>query len=221
MDHANRTNTDLQKALKRLQQNVAELQAQVEHEQQQRDEAREAAISAERRANLIVGELEELRTALEQAERARKAAETELHEAADRISEVSTQNATLSSQRRQLESTVTAMQSDLDEAVSELRNIEERCKKSGKSISKLDFLFFFWRIKFSEADTARLAEELRREQEHSINVERLRKGLEQQVKDLQSRLDEAEGNVLKGGKRIIAKLEQRVRRKYKTISFSV
>ena len=142
MDHANRTNTDLQKALKRLQQNVAELQAQVEHEQQQRDEAREAAISAERRANLIVGELEELRTALEQAERARKAAETELHEAADRISEVSTQNATLSSQRRQLESTVTAMQSDLDEAVSELRNIEERCKKSGKSISKLDFLFF-------------------------------------------------------------------------------
>ena len=62
----------------------------------------------------------------------------------------------------------------------------------------------------SEADTTRLAEELRREQEHSINVERLRKGLEQQVKDLQSRLDEAEGNVLKGGKRIIAKLEQRV-----------
>jgi predicted nuclease with TOPRIM domain len=62
-----------------------------------------------------------------------------------------------------------------------------------------------------EADTARLAEELRREQEHSISVERLRKGLEQQVKDLQTRLDEAEGNVLKGGKRIIAKLEQRVR----------
>ena len=62
----------------------------------------------------------------------------------------------------------------------------------------------------SEADTTRLAEELRREQEHSISVERLRKGLEQQVKDLQSRLDEAEGNVLKGGKRIIGKLEQRV-----------
>jgi hypothetical protein len=35
--------------------------------------------------------------------------------------------------------------------------------------------------------------------------------LEQQVKDLQVRLDEAEANALKGGKRIIQKLEQRVR----------
>ena len=44
-------------------------------------------------------------------------------------------------------------------------------------------------------------------------MERLRKGFEQQIKDLQTRLDEAEGGTLKGGKRIIAKLEQRVRRK--------
>ena len=43
-----------------------------------------------------------------------------------------------------------------------------------------------------------------------MSVERLRKGLEQQVKDLQTRLDEAEANALKGGKRIIQKLEQRV-----------
>jgi len=60
-------------------------------------------------------------------------------------------------------------------------------------------------------DAARLAEELRQEQEHALQVERLRKGLEQQIKDLQTRLDEAEANALKGGKRIIAKLEQRVR----------
>jgi len=39
----------------------------------------------------------------------------------------------------------------------------------------------------------------------------LRKSLEQQVKDLQVRLDEAEANALKGGKRIIQKLEQRVK----------
>jgi myosin heavy chain 6/7 len=62
-------------------------------------------------------------------------------------------------------------------------------------------------------DAARLAEELRQEQEHSLQVERLRKGFEQQIKDLQARLDEAEGSTLKGGKRIIAKLEQRVRMK--------
>ena len=61
------------------------------------------------------------------------------------------------------------------------------------------------------ADASRLSEELRQEQEHAMNAERLRKALEQQVKDLQTRLDEAEGNSLKGGKRVMAKLEQRVR----------
>ena len=38
----------------------------------------------------------------------------------------------------------------------------------------------------------------------------MRKALEQHVKDLQVRLDEAETNALKGGKRIIQKLEQKV-----------
>ncbi|CAF1238599.1 unnamed protein product [Rotaria sordida] len=191
LDHANRSNADLQKALKRLQQTVTELQQQVEDEQRQRDEAREAAAAAERRVNLILGELEELRTALEQAERARRAAENELNDAADRISDLSTQNANLSSQKRQLEASVAAMQADLDEAVAELKNSEERGKKAA-------------------ADAAHLAEELRQEQEHALQVERLRKGLEQQIKDLQGRLDEAEANALKGGKRIIAKLEQRI-----------
>ncbi|CAF2365471.1 unnamed protein product [Rotaria sp. Silwood2] len=191
LDHANRSNADLQKALKKLQETVTELQQQVEDEQRQRDEAREAAAAAERRVNLILGELEELRTALEQAERARRAAENELNDAADRISELSTHNANLSSQKRQLEASVAAMQADLDEAVAELKNSEERAKKAA-------------------SDAARLAEELRQEQEHAIQVERLRKGLEQQIKDLQARLDEAEANALKGGKRIIAKLEQRI-----------
>ena len=68
---------------------------------------------------MIVGEIEELRTALDQAERSRRAAENELNEAADRISDLSTQNANLSSQKRQLESSIVAMQSDLDEAVAE------------------------------------------------------------------------------------------------------
>ena len=61
-----------------------------------------------------------------------------MHEAADRISDISTQNATLSSQRRQLESAVTAMQSDLDEAVAELKNVEERAKKAGKCDEHID-----------------------------------------------------------------------------------
>jgi hypothetical protein len=41
-------------------------------------------------------------------------------------------------------------------------------------------------------------------------IEKFRKSMENQVKDLQVRLDEAEAQALKGGKKMIAKLEQRV-----------
>lgn len=54
----------------------------------------------------------------------------ELHDIADRISDLSTQNANLASQKRQLESAITAMQADLDEALSELKNTEEQSKKA-------------------------------------------------------------------------------------------
>jgi len=46
-------------------------------------------------------------------------------------------------------------------------------------------------------DAARLADELRAEQEHAQSLERDRKLLEAQVKDMQSRLDDAEQNALK------------------------
>lgn len=60
-------------------------------------------------------------------------------------------------------------------------------------------------------DAARLADELRAEQDHAQTQEKLRKALETQIKELQVRLDEAEQNALKGGKKAIQKLEQRVR----------
>merc|ERR1712096_338316 len=60
-------------------------------------------------------------------------------------------------------------------------------------------------------DAARLADELRGEQEVSMGLERDKKLLEAQVKDAQSRLDEAEQNALKGGKKAMAKMETRIR----------
>lgn len=57
---------------------------------------------------------------------------------------------------------------------------------------------------------ARVGEELRLEQEHTLHLERVKKGLEAQIKDMGSRLDEAEQMALKGGKKIIQKLEGKV-----------
>ena len=60
-------------------------------------------------------------------------------------------------------------------------------------------------------DTARLAEELRCEQDNATMFEREKKLQECQVKDMQSRLDDAEVNALKGGKKAMHKMESRIR----------
>jgi len=192
LDAANRGRGEAEKNIKRFQNQARELGQAVEEEQRSRDEAREKYNQSERRANVLAGEVEELRTQLESSERARKGAEGELHEAADRVSELSTQAATLSAAKRKLETDVQAMQTDLEDQAGELKGAEEAAKKA-------------------MADASRLAEELRQEQEHGSHIEKMRRTLEGQVKELQSRLDEAEASALKGGKRMIQKLEQRVR----------
>merc|ERR1712106_614502 len=60
-------------------------------------------------------------------------------------------------------------------------------------------------------DAARLADELRSEQDLSMVLERDKKLLESQVKDAQNRLDEAETNALMGGKKAMAKIDTRIR----------
>merc|ERR1712098_435175 len=63
----------------------------------------------------------------------------------------------------------------------------------------------------SMVDAARLANELRSEQDVSMLLERDKKLLEAQVKDAQARLDEAEQAALKGGKKAINKMDTRIR----------
>uniref|UniRef100_A0A183FJV6 Myosin-3 n=1 Tax=Heligmosomoides polygyrus TaxID=6339 RepID=A0A183FJV6_HELPZ len=192
LDHANKANADAQKNLKRYQEQIRELQMQVEEEQRQRDDIREQFFNAEKRATLLQSEKEELLVSNEAAERARKQAEYEAADARDQLNELSGQAASLAAHKRKLEGEIQAIHADLDETLNEYKASEERSKKA-------------------MADAARLADELRQEQEHSMHTDRLRKGLEQQLKEMQVRLDEAEAAALKGGKKVIAKLEQRVR----------
>merc|ERR1719347_2341280 len=60
-------------------------------------------------------------------------------------------------------------------------------------------------------DAARLADELRSEQEVAMVLDRDKKLLESQVKDAQNRFDEAEQNAIRGGKKAVAKMETRLR----------
>jgi hypothetical protein len=60
-------------------------------------------------------------------------------------------------------------------------------------------------------DAAKIADELRAEQEHAQRIELDRKDLEQRVHDIQIQLDEAEQNALKWGRKMMAKLESRIK----------
>jgi len=84
------------------------------------------------------------------------------------------------------------LQGDLDEMASEAHISEEKAKKA-------------------MIDAAHLAEALRAEQELAQAYERDKKVLDCQAKDLQTRLDEAEANALKGGKKAMNKMETRIR----------
>ncbi|XP_074602160.1 myosin heavy chain isoform X13 [Brevipalpus obovatus] len=192
LDHANKANAEAQKSIKKYQQMIKEIQTQLEEEQRARDEAREQYAMAERRCNALHGELEESRQLLEQADRARRNAEQENGELHEANNELSAQNASLSMAKRKLEGEMQALQADLDEMLNEAKQSEEKAKKA-------------------MVDAARLADELRAEQEHAQQQEKMRKAMEQQIKELQVRLDEAEQAALKGGKKVIQKLEQKVR----------
>merc|ERR1711994_971333 len=84
------------------------------------------------------------------------------------------------------------MSHDLDEMTAEAHLSEEKAQRA-------------------MIDAARLADELRCEQELAMALERDKKLMEAQVKDAQNRLDEAEQNALKGGKKAMAKMDTRIR----------
>uniref|UniRef100_A0A8B9Z2A7 Myosin heavy chain 4 n=1 Tax=Bos mutus grunniens TaxID=30521 RepID=A0A8B9Z2A7_BOSMU len=156
------------------------------------DDLKEQLAMVERRANLMQAEIEELRASLEQTERSRRVAEQELLDASERVQLLHTQNTSLINTKKKLETDITQIQGEMEDILQEARNAEEKAKKA-------------------ITDVAMMAEELKKEQDTSAHLEQMKKNLEQTVKDLQHRLDEAEQLALKGGKKQTQKLEARVR----------
>jgi chromosome condensin MukBEF ATPase and DNA-binding subunit MukB len=67
LDVSNRGKAEVEKNVKRYISQIQELQRKIEEEQRLRDEARESYVLTERRCNVIISEVEEIRTALEQS----------------------------------------------------------------------------------------------------------------------------------------------------------
>merc|ERR1711922_16005 len=136
--------------------------------------------------------LEESRTMLEQADRARRSLEQELADSNEALADLTNQNQALAAAKRKLENEFSTLNGDLDEMANESKISEEKAARA-------------------MIDAARLADELRAEQDMAMVIEKDRRLLEAQCKDAQARADEAEVNALKGGKKAMIKMETRIR----------
>uniref|UniRef100_A0A8D3BJB2 Myosin heavy chain, fast skeletal muscle-like n=1 Tax=Scophthalmus maximus TaxID=52904 RepID=A0A8D3BJB2_SCOMX len=192
LSHANRQAAEAQKQLRNVQGQLKDAQLHLDEAIRGQEDMKEQVAMVERRNNLMLAEIEELRAALEQTERGRKVAEQELVDASERVGLLHSQNTSLINTKKKLEADFVQIQGEVEDSVQEARNAEEKAKKA-------------------ITDAAMMAEELKKEQDTSSHLERMKKNLEVTVKDLQHRLDEAENLAMKGGKKQLQKLEARVR----------
>jgi len=189
--HAKRNYADLQAVNKKLSQQLAEQQSATEAELRVVSELKEALAVSDRHSHSLVADIDELHSQLDHADRVRKALENDLNDAAERVNEFSLANANLAGQKRKADSDLDSVRGEVDELNAELKNVEERVRKA-------------------EADASRLANELACEQEHANAQARSAKFFENQVAQLQSRLDLAESGSVKDSKRIISSLEAKI-----------
>ena len=192
LDHANKANAEAHKSIKRYQGQLREVETSYEEEKRGRIELAERAGLADRKANALQGELEESRSLLDSAEHGKKQCDLELAEARASVNDMTAINSKAASDKRGAESAVHSMHAEIDDMLQQAKNSEEKSKKA-------------------MVDAARLADELRSEQDHAGTQEKAKRALETQVVELEHRFADANEMAVKGGRNAMAKLESRIR----------
>merc|ERR1719204_2701209 len=119
-------------------------------------------------------------------------AEQELTDCHETISDLTVQNQSLAAMKRKIDQELDNLRQDIDDMKNESMISDEKARNA-------------------MLDAAKLAEELRNEQEHVAKVEHDRKIAEAQIKDLQIKIDDVENAAMKHGKRACSKLEARIK----------
>merc|ERR1711936_144834 len=192
LDHANKANAEAHKSVKRFQGQLRDVEVLFEAESRQRQEVVERATLADRRANALAGEMEEARSLLDSAERGKRQTEAELSESRGAVNEMTSINSRAASDKRAVESAVHTMHAEIDDMLQQAKNSEEKAKKA-------------------MVDAARLADELRAEQDHTNTQSKAKRALETQLSELEQKFADANENAIRGGRAAMAKLETRIR----------
>uniref|UniRef100_A0ABD2XQ82 Myosin tail domain-containing protein n=1 Tax=Trichogramma kaykai TaxID=54128 RepID=A0ABD2XQ82_9HYME len=192
LDVANKTNIDLQKTIKKQSLTLTELQSHYDEVQRQLQVTLDQLGISQRRLQSLTSEIEEVRGNYESALRAKRSVEQQYEEAHSRINELTTINVNIASSRAKLEQELSTLAGDYEEVTKELRVSDERYQRVQNELKHT-------------------VEILHEEQERIVKIETIKKSLEIEVKNLSVRLEEVEANAIVGGKRIISKLEARIR----------
>merc|ERR1712142_828236 len=192
LDHANKANSEGLKSIKRYQGQLCETIQLYEDEARARAQITEQVGISERKAAALSGEVEESKALLDGAERAQRQIQGDIADARSAVNNMQTINGRDMTAKRQLESSIHTMQAEVDGMLIAAKNAEEKSKKA-------------------MVDAARLADELRAEQDHATSMGSAKNSLGNQLGELEGRLADAENAAMKGGKAAMAKLEGKIR----------
>merc|ERR1712066_836381 len=156
LDHANKANAEAHKSIKRYQAQLRDVEGLYEEEGRLYTQISEKAGLAERKANALHGELEESRALLDSADRGKKQCEMELAEARSAVNDMTAINSKAMNEKRQLESACHTLHAEIDDCLHQAKNSEDKAKKA-------------------MVDAARLADELRAEQDHAAHQEKAKR----------------------------------------------
>merc|ERR1719431_2124755 len=118
--------------------------------------------------------------------------ESELAEARSAVIEMTSINSKANSDKRAIEGAVHTMHAEVDEILQQAKGSEDKSKKA-------------------MVDAARLADELRAEQDHTNSLSKAKRTLETQLNDLKNKFAEANEHAIRGGRAAMSKLETRIR----------
>merc|ERR1719209_1761977 len=192
LDHANKANSEGLKSIKRYQGQLRETIQLFEDEARAKAQITEQVGISERKAASLSGEVEESKALLDGAERAQRQLQGDIADARGAVNNMQTINGRDMTAKRQLESSIHTLQAEVDGMLVAAKNAEEKSKKA-------------------MVDAARLADELRAEQDHANSMGTAKNSLGNQLGELEGRLADAENAAMTGGKAAMAKLEGKIR----------
>merc|ERR1711973_832913 len=184
------------KSIKRYQTQLRETIQAFEDEARSKAQITEQVGTSERKAAALSGEVEESKALLDGANRAIRQLQNDIADARGAVNNMQTINGRDMTSKRQLESSIHTLQAEVDGMLVAAKNAEDKAKKA-------------------MVDAARLADELRAEQEHVSTLSTGKNSLSNALGELEAELAATQSRTGEA-----TKAYQRAERKAKELNFA-